>query len=296
MQSATIGKLVEATSKAQGEMRVATKSSVNPFFKSNYSDNATCVETAREVLAKYGLAVFQSTEDYVGQGQKAEMIFWVLKTTLAHISGEFIDSIFPLTPKNSNPPPTEKNPIPQPPYYSPQAIGSCVSYARRYTFQAIINQVSGNEDDDGIAASGLKHNQSHSAYSQAVPCESMQASNALGSSLRGNSPNVSNATYRATDSSKTTFAATEYQILRIGELSKQLGWDIPTSQKWLVIITNKSTRASLTEEEANWCIEDLLRQKKLTQETKATFVDNIVLQMPPKDFTNTNSNLVEQPK
>ena len=247
MQSATIGKLVEATSKAQGEMRAAPKDSVNPFFKSNYSGLFTCVEEAREILAKYGLAIFQTMEPCSGETQKAEKIFWVLRTKLAHISGEYIDSLFPLTPKD----------------WTSQAMGSAVSYARRYTFQAIINQVSGSEDDDGSAASGV---------------EPMKVTDNLGyAGLRGNNFNGSNATYRVTDSSKTTFAATESQIVKIGELSRQLGWDVPTSQKWLVENTNKSTRALLTELEADWCIEQLLKQTNITR-------------VPPQNFTLTNPN------
>ena len=59
VESATIGKLVMALAKAQGQIKAAPKDSDNPFFKSKYADLASVWEACREPLAKNGLAVIQ---------------------------------------------------------------------------------------------------------------------------------------------------------------------------------------------------------------------------------------------
>lgn len=224
-------------SQAQGEMRATPKSSDNPFFKSKYSNLATSVENAREVLAKYGLAVFQGMEDYSGTSKNAEMIFGVLRTTLAHTSGEYICSLFPLTPKNCTPLPTERNPIAQPAYFSPQAIGSAVSYARRYSFSAIINQVSGDdEDDDGNVAS------------LGSPVFEPGAYTTGNSQPERFEPNNNAARY-----------CTEPQVYKIGELTKGLGWDNEMAQEWLEKTTGQKTRKNLTKNQASEVIGTLLK-------------------------------------
>lgn len=130
--SATIGSLAAALAKAQGEMSAAQKSSDNTYFKSKYADLSECWESCRGPLSKNGLAVIQTTEIKDG-----DAIGVVVNTTLAHSSGEWIRGtlFMPLAKKD------------------PQAVGSAITYGRRYGMSAIVGIVA-DDDDDGEAAMG----------------------------------------------------------------------------------------------------------------------------------------------
>ncbi len=128
MQSETIGKLADALSKAQGEMRPAAMDRDNPFFKSKYATLASLWDSARKAIAANGLSVVQTTE--ISEGD----LFLV--TTLMHASGEYISGIYPVKSAGMK----------------PQEIGSAITYARRYSFGAILG-LSSDDDDDGNAAS-----------------------------------------------------------------------------------------------------------------------------------------------
>jgi hypothetical protein len=127
-QSEQINELAGALAKAQGKITGALKDSANPFFKSKYADLASVWDACRTALSDNGLAVIQLTEsDDSG-------VFVV--TTLAHSSGQWMRSRLRLTPKDD----------------SPQAMGSAITYGRRYALAAMVGVA--QVDDDGNAASG----------------------------------------------------------------------------------------------------------------------------------------------
>lgn len=123
-----IGKLAEALSKAQGEMKMAIKDSANPFFKSSYADLASVWNACRDVLSKNGLAVVQTTEIHEGS--------IVLKTTLMHSSGEAMSGVLPILVGDKA---------------TSQQLGSAITYNRRYALAAMVGVAP--EDDDGQSAS-----------------------------------------------------------------------------------------------------------------------------------------------
>lgn len=127
-QSIEIGKLATALAKAQGKITGALKDSSNPFFKSKYADLAACWDACRTQLSENGLAVIQTTD------LDAEGV--TVFTTLAHESGEWMRGKLRMLPKDS----------------SPQAYGSCLTYARRYALAAIVGLA--QVDDDANEASG----------------------------------------------------------------------------------------------------------------------------------------------
>lgn len=126
-QSPTIGKLAEALAHAQAEIENAVKDHSNPFFKSKYADLASVWGACRAPLAKNGLAIVQTT---TGDPDRVNII-----TTLAHASGEWIRGTLSLRPVKTD----------------PQAIGSAITYGRRYALAAIAGVAT--EDDDGNDAS-----------------------------------------------------------------------------------------------------------------------------------------------
>ncbi len=116
-----------ALSKAQGEINLAHKSSENPYFKSKYANLGTFIEASRPGLSKHGLAVFHRQE-ISEDGQN------ILVCTLAHSSGQYIESRYRVIPP--------KNDI--------QALGSYMTYLRRYSYVAICGLA--DTDDDGETA------------------------------------------------------------------------------------------------------------------------------------------------
>jgi len=120
-----IDKLAEALAVAQAEMEAAVKDSNNPFFKSAYADLNSVIQAIKKPLANNGLSYTQllTTANTV-------------KTILMHKSGQFLVSEMPLINTKGD----------------MQGLGSAVTYARRYTLQAIVGLSA--EDDDGNQASG----------------------------------------------------------------------------------------------------------------------------------------------
>ena len=125
-QSESIKNLAEAMAQAQGAMGAAIKGSSNPFFKSKYADLGSVIEAIKPHFAANGLSYVQfpvSGESSVG-----------VTTRLMHSSGEWLEQgyFIPLGKMDA------------------QSVGSCLSYARRYSLQAIAGIPA--EDDDGNAA------------------------------------------------------------------------------------------------------------------------------------------------
>ena len=131
IKSESIKELLTALAKAQGKISAAKKDSTNPHFKSKYSDLASCWDAIREPLSSNGLSLSQ----WVSTSEKGINLI----TMLGHSSGEWISS--------------EANfPVKDP--GNPQAVGSSISYARRYCLSAAISLVS--DDDDGNAGAQEK--------------------------------------------------------------------------------------------------------------------------------------------
>ena len=120
--------LSAALVKAQAECQNVTMNRTNPHFKSRYADLAAVRDAIIPVFNKHGIAIIQTptTDSFSG---------FALETRLVHSSGEHMIWSFPLPSDTSK----------------MQAIGSAISYARRYTLSAIAG-VASEEDDDGNAA------------------------------------------------------------------------------------------------------------------------------------------------
>lgn len=136
MQSENINELAAALAKAQGAIQAAVKGKVNPAFKSKYADLAAVWDACREQLSANGLAVIQTFDT------TADGVF--LTTTLAHSSGQWMRSVFPVRPVKND----------------PQGLGSATTYARRYSLAAMVG-VAPDDDDDGNAASHAGNGNGH---------------------------------------------------------------------------------------------------------------------------------------
>lgn len=122
--------LYAAIHKAQANIESVRKNGENPHFKSKYATLDEIWETVRKAVNGAGLIVFCTIET---RGDKKE-----LTTHVAEVkSGEEISCSFPIVAQATG----------------PQAVGSAMTYARRYTLTALLEIVTGDgEDADGEAA------------------------------------------------------------------------------------------------------------------------------------------------
>lgn len=129
-KSDSINELAKALVKVQRALKPAVKESDNPFFKSKYADLTAVWEACYLPLADNGLALVQVGEPTI-EGDKVH-----LTSMLIHESGQWIAGTFsaPYVKQDA------------------QAVGSCITYLRRYSLAAMVGVRT--EDDDGAAASG----------------------------------------------------------------------------------------------------------------------------------------------
>lgn len=127
-RSEQINEIAAALAKAQGAMEGAAKDSANPFFKSKYADLASVWGACRGPLAENGIAVIQSPS--------TDGPLVTVRTLLVHSGGQWFSNDLSAMAKDD----------------SPQAIGSIVTYLRRYSLQSLVGVAP--EDDDAEAAQG----------------------------------------------------------------------------------------------------------------------------------------------
>jgi hypothetical protein len=126
--SPTIKELALALAKAQPAMKAATMDCENNHFKNRYASLPSVMDAVKKPLADHALCVVQ------GVGFRDGCV--IVTTMLLHSSGEWIASELAM-------PVGERA--------TPQAIGSAITYGRRYGLAAMCGVVS-DTDDDGAAA------------------------------------------------------------------------------------------------------------------------------------------------
>jgi hypothetical protein len=121
--------IIAALVDVQTSAEAPKKNAANPHFKSKFADLAQILSVLRAPLMANGLAVVQSPS--VRDDGKSVCV----QTTIYHSSGEVLDcGVLAM-------------PVERP---GPQAVGSAITYARRYALQAIFCLAA--EDDDGESA------------------------------------------------------------------------------------------------------------------------------------------------
>jgi len=125
-QSDSIKELALALVKFHREVGTIKKDAKNPFFKSNYASLSNILDAVEDPLSNNGLVVVQ-----IPDGENS------LLTQLMHdASGEWLRASYIMPVKEAN---------------NPQAVGSAITYARRYALAAILSL--NIEDDDAHKAS-----------------------------------------------------------------------------------------------------------------------------------------------
>ncbi len=137
-QSESITELVKALSAFQGAMKSVPKAKTNSYFNSKYADLDAIWDTCREPLKDNGFSLVQTTDsDPDGN------LF--LETTLFHNSGEYMVSVYPITPMR------QVKDVGWEASGDPQSLGSAITYARRYAMSAMLG-ISAEDDDDAEGA------------------------------------------------------------------------------------------------------------------------------------------------
>ena len=134
--SAEINEIAAALSALQGSIKqpklnkeVEVKTKTGGKYKFKYADLSACAEAAAPALKENGLAVSQI------------ICNWTLITLLTHKSGQWIKSELPISLSGNS--------------VDYQALGSAITYIKRYSYCAILGIVA-DADDDANAACGTE--------------------------------------------------------------------------------------------------------------------------------------------
>jgi len=126
-KSESIKNIAGALVKFQASVSKVAKEANNPFFKSKYASLANILDTIQKPLSECGLAISQFPDANA------------LTTIILHAeSGEWMESSYVMPVAKQN---------------DPQAMGSAMTYARRYALGSILN-LNIDDDDDGEKAMG----------------------------------------------------------------------------------------------------------------------------------------------
>lgn len=124
MNSENLNEIASALVKAQAKFMGAAKDAKNPFFKSTYATLNAVWEAVAPALTEAGLTVIQPIVYIDGSA--------FVRTTVIHTSGQFITSECPIVCARQN---------------DPQALGSAITYARRYSLASMLGVMTCEDDD-----------------------------------------------------------------------------------------------------------------------------------------------------
>lgn len=129
IRSEAIDKISVALVSAQKKITFAKKDTSNTYFKSKYADLNSVIVACKEALNSEDITILQPHRVTEGDA--------IVETILIHSSGQYIGSETMVKVVKAN---------------DPQALGSAISYARRYGLQSLISLPA--DDDDGETAQG----------------------------------------------------------------------------------------------------------------------------------------------
>lgn len=128
-KSESIKNIAKALMTFQLKAEKISKDSTNPFFKSKYASLTNILEHIQIPLGECELSIAQFPDE---SG---------LTTILMHTSGEYLESTYQMPVSKIN---------------DPQAVGSAITYARRYALGSILGLNIEDDDDANKAAEPAK--------------------------------------------------------------------------------------------------------------------------------------------
>lgn len=196
-KSETITELSKAFAKMQMELEQPLKNANNPFFKSKYVPLENVVDSITRASSKHGLSFTQfPSSDENGNVTVGTMVM--------HESGEWI----------------EYDPICLKPVKNdPQAVGSAITYAKRYALSAIFGITSDN-DDDGNEATQLGKTASKTIQKKQVPTTNNKIPKEVAKAYEDAIQNLINRTGK-NDGSITKWFCEKLGIARIEDMKME---------------------------------------------------------------------------
>lgn len=201
-----IADLATALAKAQAEIKHAEKSAENPAFKREgkvlkYATLADVWDACRGPLTKHGLAVVQ---------EPARTDYGIsVTTTLLHTSGQWLSSTLEVPVGGG----------------TAQALGSALTYARRYALASIVG-IAPDEDDDGNAASVQAPRNYEPRRQQQRPREPIAPHEAEPIDAKPD-PHVNNLDELRTNCERLSKRLKGYMHINVGEMRREAR--VPTS-------------------------------------------------------------------
>ncbi|MBP5469389.1 MAG: ERF family protein [Candidatus Riflebacteria bacterium] len=189
--SENITEIASALAKAQELINPAAYDAANPHFRSRYATLASVMQSCRAALSKNQIAVVQGTT----VSDKNVTV----TTMLIHSSGQFISDDITI--------PVAQN--------TAQAIGSALTYGRRYGLSALVGIVS-EEDDDSNSAMPIPSTEIQKDVKFTQPKSNPQTSNI------NNTPQTAKAEVKAVKQPKEVSERIQ-KIKQIFGLSAQIG-------------------------------------------------------------------------
>lgn len=241
--SESITNLATALAKAQSLIKPAIYDSNNPHFRSRYASLTSVMEACRDALSANQIAVIQDAE----VNDKTVTV----TTMLLHASGEFISSSLSM-------------PFAQ---ATPQAIGSSLTYAKRYSLSSLVG-ITSDEDDDGEAGSNAPKANGFKDVQVTLAKESGKTatSNTTEANLV---PVQTSEVSRLKESKAKKTQMRAAKIREIFQLSTEIGMSITSLKEFISKVTGKSIAESsdLAAEDLPVITEEL--QKLVSESRKA---------------------------
>ena len=205
--SESITNLATALAKAQSLIKPAIYDSNNPHFRSRYASLTSVMEACRDALSANQIAVIQDAE----VNDKTVTV----TTMLLHASGEFISSSLSM-------------PFAQ---ATPQAIGSSLTYAKRYSLSSLVG-ITSDEDDDGEAGSNSPKSQGFKDVQVTPAKEQTKPATSNTQEVKSKESQAKRASSRAA------------KIREIFQTSTTLGMNIMALKEFISKVTGKSIAES----------------------------------------------------
>lgn len=249
--SESIGVVLSALGKAQvaflpihksKEVEVKTKAGYT--YKFMYATLDDIIAATKKALADNGLGV---TQHAFCDGDVVS-----IETIMAHESGEYVSSTLTLTAES----------------ISPQAIGSAITYARRYAQSSILNVASEEDDDANFAGGNSVQNMSEKsspklADKKPLPKPAATPKPAKTSGKPGNSMGLPEFDAHA----KTPEKKAEKTVFQLA--TEAITLTAPLDETNLVRLEGKISGAvNMTEDEIGQCMMMIARKRDMAEKLK----------------------------
>ena len=219
-QSESIGNLAMALAKAQNQMSLAQKSVQNPHLRNSYADLTSVWDACRDALTDNELSLSQLPTTELVDGT----LVVGLTSMLMHSSGEYVSTRMH-APAIGN---RGVNDL--------QAMGSVITYLRRYALSAMVGVATGDDDDGNGGGNAQQRQQTPSKQRKPVVKKAMQPQKPNGSNKKADAAPqiITESQLKSLHAAGRGFYGDEWETKR-GELVAHITKNRTSSRKDLTV-------------------------------------------------------------